>query len=134
MGEARHGLLKLFMYILHLRTFDSQDSGPINSQLLRVFSSAIGCPQLPSSALNMLFRSIATVLSAALFAQSACALTSTQIVTSINVAATVSESITTSVKQITPLSSASIIISNSKVIVIRLLNRRGLNPPSESRP
>ena len=125
-------LLKLFMYILYLRIVYSQDSAPINSQLRHEFPSAVGCPQLPSSALNMLFRSIATVISAALFAQSACAaLTPAQVVTEVDVVTTVSASVTKLLQLITTKSSLTVITSTSKVIVIRLLNRRRLNP---SRP
>ena len=119
------------MYILYLRTVYSQYSAPIKSQLLREFPSAVGCPQLPSSALNMLFRSIATVISAALFAQSACAaLTPAQVVTDVEVVTTVSASVTKSLQLITTKSSLTVITSTSKVIVICLLNRCRLNPPS----
>lgn len=121
------------MYILESRTVYSQDPAPINSPLGHEFPSAIGCPQLPSSAQNMLFRSIATVISAALFAQSACAaLTPAQVVTSVEVVTTVSASVTKSLDLVTTTSSLTVIKSTSQVIVICLLNRRRLN--SLSRP
>ena len=118
------------MYILYLRTVYSQDSAPIKSQIRHEFPSAIGCPQLPSSVLNMLFRSIATVISAALFAQSACAaLTPAQVVTDVEVVTTVTASVTKSLQLVTTKSSLTVIKSTSQVIVIRFLNRRRLNPP-----
>ncbi|EDR07239.1 uncharacterized protein LACBIDRAFT_294545 [Laccaria bicolor S238N-H82] len=65
----------------------------------------------------MLFRSIATVISAALFAQSVCAaLTPAQVVASVEVVTTLSASITKSVSVITTKSSLNTISSTSKTV------------------